>query len=204
MSPRRKRLKNSSGRKVTKVPLGRTFTANANPHQRLVDNKVHVFVDDQNLFYGIINTEQDLSYRIDFGNLLRVSSKSSLTSYAREVGSAYIAGVVPEDDSFWEAARAKGFTVHRGYLSVDGRSKQDDAYLITHIMETLYEQDGPSTIVLVAGDADYVPPLEKCIAKGWRVELAFTYSTNNISERLSHLVHEFREFTSQDIARTQA
>ena len=163
---------------------------------------MHVFVDDQNLFYGIINTEQDLSYRIEFGNLLRVSSMSSVTGYAREVGSAYIAGVVPDDDSFWEAASAKGFTVHRGYLNAGGRSKQDDAYLITHIMETLYEQDGPSTIVLVAGDADYAPPLEKCIAKGWRVELAFTDSTNNISERLSHLVHEFREFTSQDIGRT--
>ena len=140
---------------------------------------------------------------MDFGNLLRVSSLSSETGYAREVGSAYIAGVVPDDDSFWDAAKAKGFTVHRGYLSAGGRSKQDDAYLITHIMETLYEHDGPSTIVLVAGDADYGPPLEKCIIKGWRVELAFTDSTNNISRRLSDLVHEFRQFTSQDIARNQ-
>ena len=202
MAKRRTQRKNSSSNRAIKVPPKRAFKANANPHQQLVDSKVHVFVDDQNLFYGIINTEQDLSYRIDFGNLLRVSSKSSVTGYAREVGSAYIAGVVPDDDSFWEAASAKGFTVHRGYLSDGGRSKQDDAYLITHIMETLYEQGGPSTIVLVAGDADYAPPLEKCIEKGWRVELAFTYSTNNISERLSHLVHEFREFTSQDIART--
>ena len=71
-------------------------------------------------------------------------------------------------------------------------------------METLYEHDGPSTVVLVAGDADYGPPLEKCINKGWRVELAFTDSTNNISRRLSDLVHEFRQFTSQDIAKNQA
>ena len=112
-----------------------------------------------------------------------------------------IAGVIPDDDSFWESAKSKGFTFHRGYLSAGGRSKQDDAYLTTHIMETLYEQNGPSTIVLVAGDVDYASPLEKCLQKGWRVELAFTESTNNILDRLSHLVHEFREFTSQDIAK---
>ena len=44
------------------------------------------------------------------------------------------------------------------------------AYLITDLMETIYEEDGPSTIVLVAGDADYVPPLERTIKKGWRNE----------------------------------
>ena len=126
----------------------------------------------------------------------------SFGSLREEVGSAYIAGVVPDDDSFWEAASSKGFTVHRGYLNAGGRSKQDDAYLITQIMEVLYEEVGPSTIVLVAGDADYGPPLEKCLNKGWRVELAFTESTNNISSRLSQLVHEIREFSSADIARS--
>ena len=168
-----------------------SFTATARPHDKLENNKVHVFVDDQNLFYGIINAKQDLGYRIDFGNLLRVASTDATLDRARVVGSAYIAGVVPDDDSFWAAAETKGFVVHRGYLSAGGRSKQDDAYLITNIMETIYEQEGPSTIVLVAGDADYAPPLEKCLKEGWRVELAFTSSTNNISGRLSSLVHEF-------------
>src|SRR5215468_5653867 len=47
-------------------------------------------------------------------------------------------------------------------------------YLITDMTATLYEQDGPSTIVLVAGDADYVPPLTKALDKGWRNEVVFT------------------------------
>ena len=198
---KRNRSKKNANQNKRKSQPKRAFLAQAQDHQKLIDDKVHVFVDDQNLFYGIINTEKDQSYRIDFGSLLRVSCQSSETGFAREVGSAYIAGVVPDDDSFWEAAKSKGFTVNRGFLSAGGRSKQDDAYLITQIMETLYEQGGPSTMVLVAGDADYAPPLEKCLKKGWRVELAFTESTNNISDRLSYLVHEFREFTSQDIAK---
>ena len=55
---------------------------------------------------------------------------------------------------------------------------------------TLYEQDGPSTIILVAGDADYVPPLTKSLEKGWRNEVAFI--ARGLSNALTPVVHEFR------------
>ena len=35
--------------------------------------------------------------------------------------------------------------------------KLNDAYLISDMTATRYEEEGPSTMVLVAGDADYVP-----------------------------------------------
>jgi hypothetical protein len=108
----------------------------------------------------------------------------------RAVKSAYIAGVIPDDDSFWRIAEDQGFTVRRGYLGSGNRSKQDDAYLITDLTATLYEQDGPSTIVLVAGDADYVPPLIKSLDKGWRNEVAFI--NRGASGALETVVHEFR------------
>ena len=202
----KKKIKKSS-RERTRSNKGslvaiRKFNASAPDHGPLANNNVHIFVDDQNLFYGIVNHLCGPNYRIDFGNLLRVAALSSSSGGARPIGSAYIAGVIPDDDSFWEAAKSKGFTVHRGYLNSGGRSKQDDAYLITSIMETLYEEEGPSTIVLVAGDADYAPPLLKCLDKGWRVELAFTDMGGGISMRLSGLVHEFREFSPADIEKT--
>lgn len=177
------------------------FVASATPHEQLIDDKVHVFVDDQNLFYGILNQRDDKSYRIDFGDLLRIAATSSANKLARQVGSAYIAGVIPDDDSFWQAANDKGFTVHRGYLNAGGRSKQDDAYLITFIMKTLYEELGPSTIVLFAGDANYFPPLEQCREKGWRVEIAFSNVGGGISNRLANVVHELRAFAPEEIER---
>ncbi|MFQ5694017.1 MAG: NYN domain-containing protein, partial [Nitrospinota bacterium] len=76
-------------------------------------------------------------------------------------------------------------------------SKQDDAYLITEMTATLYEQEGPSTIVLVAGDADYGPPLKKSLEKGWRNEIAFI--NRGISEALSPIVHEIRILNLADI-----
>lgn len=69
-------------------------------------------------------------------------------------------------------------------------SKQDDAYLITDLTSTLYEQEGPSTIVLVAGDADYVLPMLKSLDKGWRNEVAFI--NRGASGALELVTHEFR------------
>ncbi len=109
--------------------------------------------------------------------------------------SPYIAGVVPDDDSFWTIVEAQGFTVRRGYLGAGNRSKQDGAYLITDIMETLYEAPGPSTMVLVAGDADYMPPLQRVVKKGWRTEVAFV--NRGISSSLEPQVHEFRVLAAE-------
>ena len=164
-------------------------------HGDLNDNRVHVFVDDQNLFWGIVNQQYGPSFRIDFGRLLTASCHDSKGN-SRFIKSAYIAGVIPDDDSFWHQAEIQGFTVRRGYLGKT-RSKQDDAYLITDLMETIYEENGPSTIVLVAGDADYVPPLERSIKKGWRNEVAFI--DRGISEALDSVIHEFRTINPYSI-----
>lgn len=182
--------------KSNKSKLAReTFRVGRAPdHATLANNMVHVFVDDQNLFYQIVNNELGRSFRVDFGRLLLEVCKDT-NGNVRGVGSAYIAGVIPDDDSFWSIANAQGFTVRRGYMGTGNRSKQDDAYLITDIMETLYEQPGPSTMVLVAGDADYMPPLQRVVKKGWRTEVAFV--NRGISIALEPVVHEFRTLSAQ-------
>jgi hypothetical protein len=65
-------------------------------------------------------------------------------------------------------------------------------------METLYEQQGPSTIVIVAGDADYMPPLQKVVCKAWRTEVAFV--NRGISSALEPYVHEFRSLIAQNFS----
>lgn len=115
----------------------------------------------------------------------------------RAVGSAYIAGVIPDDDSFWKIAENQGFKVRRGYLGSRNRSKQDDAYLISDLVETVCTMPGPSTVVLVAGDADYAPPLIKSLDRGWRNEVAFI--DRGISIALEGYVHEFRALSVSGI-----
>lgn len=188
-----------NGKKAKKVPEAFIRAGSAKPHGTLANESVHVFVDDQNLFWGVLNSGQGGSYRIDFGRLLSAASKGQ-DGKVRYVRSAYIAGVIPEDDSFWKIAESQGFVVRRGYLSNSGgqtRSKQDDAFLITEITSTLYEQEAPSTIVLVAGDADYVPPLIRANEKGWRVEVAFI--DRGLSSALDPVCHLFRTINASSI-----
>lgn len=175
-----------------------TRAGSADPHGALVDNRVHVFVDDQNLFWGIVNSSHGPGFRIDFGRLLSAAGLSD-TGQHRFVATAFIAGVIPDDDSFWETAKSQGFTVKRGYLTTGARtrSKQDDAYLITELTATLYEQPGPSTIVLVAGDADYGPPLEHAVKKGWRTEVAFI--DKGRAGALDKWVHQYRTIYATSI-----
>jgi uncharacterized LabA/DUF88 family protein len=170
--------------------------ARAPAHAPLVDNGVHVFVDDQNLFWGITNDVYGKGYRMDFGRLLLETARGP-DGQPRPVRTAYIAGVVPDDDYFWEVAKSQGFEVKRGYLGTNNRSKQDDAYLISEIVSTIYEKTGPSTIVLVAGDADYMPPLIKVLSKGWRTEVAFI--GHSISVSLEPVTHQFRELLPTSI-----
>lgn len=176
--------------KATNKPDKESFrTGRAPAHGDLIDRRVHVFVDDQNLFYGITNQQKGKDFRIDFGLMLAEVCRDT-EGKVRPVASAYIAGVIPDDDTFWKVAEGKGFKVKRGYLGSGNRSKQDDAYLIAEIVETIWAQEGPATIVLVAGDADYVPALMKSLDKGWRNEVAFI--DRGISIALEPQVHEFR------------
>jgi uncharacterized LabA/DUF88 family protein len=188
-----------SKKKANKATQPAIRNGAAKAHAQLANDFVHVFVDDQNLFWGLLNDGRSGGYRIDFGRMLTAASKD-VNGKTRFVKSAYIAGVIPDDDSFWKIAEDQGFTVKRGYLSGSGghtRSKQDDAYLITEITATLYEQKGPSTIVLVAGDADYVPPLIKANEKGWRVEVAFI--DRGLSSALDPVTHLFRTMNASAI-----
>ena len=188
------RPKSAKAKSKATVPAVRQ--GGAPPHQPLVNDVVHIFVDDQNLFWGVVNDEAGHSFRVDFGELALETAKDAKRRQ-RGVKTAFIAGVIPDDDSFWQIAINHGWEVRRGFLGSNNRSKQDDAYLITDITATLFEQQGPSTIVLVAGDADYVPPLKKALEKGWRVEVVFM--AKGLSTALHPVVHEFRTLNPSTI-----
>jgi hypothetical protein len=197
MSKKSKKKNREHGRPNTNIARSiANFVPRAVLHGKLADQKVHIFVDDQNLFYGITNNRYGPGFRIDFGRLL-LQACLQPGGATRSVGSAYIAGVIPDDDTFWQIANNQGFKVRRGYLGSNNRSKQDDADLITDMVSTLYEQSGPSTVALIAGDADYVPPLIKSLERGWRNEVVFI--DHGISRSLEAVTHQIREIIPYDI-----
>ncbi len=193
--PKKPAKRKTTQRRSTKPKRPPVESGGAPAHGVLKNNLVHLFVDDQNLFWGIVNDEHGRGFRIDFGQLAIMAAQDS-AGKPRGIASAYIAGVIPDDDSFWNMAENQGFTVRRGYLGHNNRSKQDDAYLISDIVSTLYEEEGPSTAVVVAGDADYVPPLKKALSRGWRTEIA--YIQRGLSTALYPVVHEIRVLKAID------
>ena len=190
---RKKRSRNTPPRKQGGATqrIGR-----AQPHGELANESVHIFVDDQNLFYGIVNAGDGPGFRIDFG-LLSLAAAKATDGRTRGIASACAAGVIPDDDSFWKVVENQGFRVRRGFIGAGQKSKQDDAHLITEMITAVYEEPGPSTVVLVAGDADYAPPLQAALRKGWRTEVAFI--GRGVSASLEPCAHEIREFSPSSI-----
>ncbi len=157
---------------------------------------MHIFVDDQNLFWGLVNSREDRGYRVDIGRLSAAAVRKT-GGIAREIGSAYVAGVIPDDDSFWEIWKNHNFEVNRGFLGHGKRSKQDDSFLVRDLTKTVCREPGPSTIVLVAGDADYMPPLQMAVEEGWRVEVLTI--GRGVSSALEPYTHEFRLIDEEEI-----
>ena len=168
------------------------------PHAALVNNLVHIFVDDQNIWIEAGKKSPWSDYRIDFGELLNIVSQDE-NKKMRPVRQAMIAGTIPPDDSFWDVARDQGFTVKLGYRGFHGKSKQDDHHITADIVETVCEQPGPSTIVLVAGDGDYGPALEKVLARGWCIEVC--YVEGSLSPAVKGRAHRLVKLNPADIGR---
>ena len=165
-------------------------------HAILNDPGVYVFVDDQNLWIGGKEEKANGTYRIDFGNLLVVAARDEAGN-PRGVRKAVISGTIPPEDSFWQIARNQGFEVRLGYKGFGGRSKQDDTHLVADLVEIVCTVSGPATIVLVAGDGDYIPALQKALTRGWRVEVVFFQ--RGLAPGLDRFAHAIRIIRPIDV-----
>ena len=122
----------------------------------------------------------DMHWRHDFGKLIEVASESNVMSVMAAV---MVGSRPPEKDSLWKTAEAAGFKTEIMDRNSAGREKGIDSKFVIKIMEDLLtgkigEKD---CVVIVAGDADYVPIAEKI--KEMKRELVVVF-WNNISKTL--------------------
>lgn len=140
-------------------------------------NKAWVFVDDSNLWIeGMKLRARQLNFdapndprvRVNMTRLADVIGKSHSLDVRRGVlyGSMRSAA-----EAVWARVRGLGWTVKTHRRSAySGREKQVDAQIIADIVELVAgSARRPGTIVLVSGDADMLPALEKATEHGWRV-----------------------------------
>ena len=137
--------------------------------------KVWIYVDDSNLWiqgkkayakaHNLL-TSEDPRARFDIGQLNEVVAKG------REVGGRMLYGSKPPPvDTVWAKMEELGWNVkieNKSYHT--GKEKQVDSQLITDVVSVV-NREKIGTVIIVAGDVDYKPPIEEALDRGWNVEV---------------------------------
>jgi hypothetical protein len=129
----------------------------------------------------------DTSWQLDFGKLFQFAGGER-----DEVKHAVLFGSrPPPSDSIWEAAKRKGFEVVVYDRNVRNKEKKIDTDIVATMMQDSYEFVTPNQdeMTLVAGDADYVPMIEKLKARNIPVHVCFwDHASKEIRECASKFV----------------
>lgn len=150
---------------------------------KLIDQRVGVFVDVQNMYYSAKNLFQA---KVDFGKVLELGSDRR--QLIRAI--AYVIKAdIEEEANFFEALQKRGFEVRAKELQIfyGGTKKGDwDVGIAMDILKLAPKLD---VVVLVSGDGDFTELLKYCKALGCKTEvMAFRKSASSM------LVAEADEF----------
>jgi uncharacterized LabA/DUF88 family protein len=120
----------------------------------------------------------DYSWKIDFGRLIEFAGGKP-----EEIGRAVLYGSrPPANDSLWAHAKKHGFevVVHDRSMFA-GREKKVDTNIVTDITADGFElmKPGKDEITLVAGDADYVPTVQRLRKRGLQFDVCFWHQASN-------------------------
>jgi hypothetical protein len=110
----------------------------------------------------------DNTFKLDFGKVLDIANHAPI-KIARFYGSR-----PPEADSVWNAAERAGFRLEILDRNARNKEKGVDTTMVADIMQDMYEQAKAGDLfIIIAGDADYVPVIEKIKAKGFETVVLF-------------------------------
>jgi hypothetical protein len=167
--------------------------------------KLYVYIDNSNLFIegqrlaavkvgyatDIWDAMQrnvfDFRWNIDYGKL-----HSFFSDLGGELASVKLWGSIPPNDSFWKLVESKGFLVRTFERSPSGEKKVDTA-IVHQITKDVYSGFIPkaeSTIILVAGDKDFVPLIEDLTTEGYSIYIAFwNHCAKELKDKASYFIN---------------
>lgn len=154
-----------------------------------LEQRVGVLVDVANMYYSAKNIH---SARVNFGKILEdaVGDRSLVRAIAY-----VIKADTPEEQKFFEALDKQGFEVKSKDLQIFAGGAKKGDWDVGITVDAIKLSDRLDTIVLVAGDGDYLPLLRYLQeAKGCRVEvMAFQESA---SMKLREAADKFLDLSS--------
>lgn len=162
------------------------------PSRAVDDSVVHIFWDNSNLFHRAQDTcdnrrgmGREPGHRFDLR--LQFLALFDFARCDRTVEKAVAAGSVPPDlAAVWEQLGDTGLMVdlqERGAAS--NREQGVDKALQLEMMNSVVDREIPAVAVVLTGDGDFRPYVDRMLNKGWGVEvLSFS---NGFSPRLRRI-----------------
>lgn len=144
-------------------------------HNLYLDNS-NIFIEGQRVLAarnsgGRLSKDLAKDYRLDFGKLIEITC-----GFDADLGKLMFYGSEPPPtDSVWQAAKQYGFQNKIFQRSKHNKEKMVDTQLTVDLMKDIYTNLAPDSdrIIIVAGDADYVPAIEAARERGFYVKVAF-------------------------------
>ena len=128
-------------------------------------------------------------YRIDYGRLLEhVLDGREMADVPNLYGSE-----LPPNDSVWTMIRSKGFSVQVFQRNIYNKEKGVDMRMGLDIGKLVLTQTEKANVVIVAGDADFIPVVDDVHEAGWKIE---AWYWNRAADKLKNAVDRFVVFDS--------
>lgn len=152
-------------------------------------NGLHLFIDNSNIFIEAQRVARNVYFydddmiprmRVNYTKLLELVRNGRTLADAKLVGSK-----PPDHGDLWNRLRTLGIDVNTFWKSPGGNEKEVDTELVNLIRDALEDNPKPGTIALIAGDRDYYTTIERCIKKGWAVEIYFWEQASSDIKQLS-------------------
>lgn len=125
-----------------------------------------------NVYDAMNNGILDYGYQISFGRLHEFVAGQDKSQIARAV---LFGSRPPPNDSIWKYAKQAGFELVLEDRNIANKEKKIDTGIVSAMVKDAYKKMNPAsdTIVLVAGDGDFVPPVRDLVEDGFQVEVIF-------------------------------
>jgi uncharacterized LabA/DUF88 family protein len=114
----------------------------------------------------------DYGWHLDYIELYKVIQSVS----QMPIAFAKLWGSPPPNDPFWQYVKNQGFDVKVFEKNFSGHEKKVDTAIAHQITKDAYSgvvNKSDDTIVLLAGDTDYVPVVEDLVLEGFKFSILF-------------------------------
>jgi uncharacterized LabA/DUF88 family protein len=141
-----------------------------------------------NIFDAMNNKILDNAYRLDFGKLHNFVAGNDPAKIRR---ATLFGSRPPQNDSLWQIAKNVGFETVIEDRNVSNKEKKIDTGIVSAMTRDAYKNvdKAADTLTLVAGDADFVPPVRMLIEDGYRVEVVFwEHAAKELKETCSKFI----------------